>query len=158
VSGNDWSLPVTWDYGVGVVVVVVVDLEVPATVVVVLVGTELGMVAVVVPLVLIVVLVEFVMVGFVLDVVAVLLGGRVGTVVVVCTLVDGVGLGATVVGGLTVSPRGPMYTTVYGGRTRMYVASAVTKIPIATHVDTRMRLDRGSFVELATGVMNRSRH
>jgi hypothetical protein len=40
----------------------------------------------------------------------------------------------------------------------MYVASAATKIPTTTQVDNRTRLDRESFVELATGVMNPTRH
>jgi hypothetical protein len=74
---------------------IVVVVEVPATVVVVLIGIELG--------------IEVVVVDPVVDVLVVVLveGGTV-TVVVVRTGVDVVGIGATVVGGLTVSPRGPM--------------------------------------------------
>ena len=54
------------------------------------------------------VVVEPVLVALALDVVAVEPGDRAGTVVVVRVGVDGAGLGTIVVGGLTVSPRGPM--------------------------------------------------
>jgi hypothetical protein len=75
---------------------IVVVVEVPVTVVVMLVGIELG--------------IEVVVVELVIDVVPVVLGrGEGGTVVeVACIGVDVGGIGATVVGGLTVSPRGPM--------------------------------------------------
>jgi hypothetical protein len=88
--------------GWGVVVV-----ELPATVVVLLVGVELG--TVVVGEVGELVVVVLVIVDVTVDVLAVVLvEDDTGTVVVVCAGVDVEGVGALVVGGLMISPRGPM--------------------------------------------------